>query len=175
MLELVARAPQPPLPRIGKRYAIVPTTREHVYELAETLRLKDRAEIAGMGHGAKKSLWRGMRNSLMCRTALVDGEVAAIWGLAVNFRQGVSLLSDTGTPWLLTSPAIERLPVAFIREGKREVEAMLRIKSRLESHVAADYIEAVRLLKILGFTLDDEIVMGLNGVRFQRFWMERKP
>jgi len=38
---------------------------------------------------------------------LVDAKVAAIWGLAIGLRHGVSPLSDLGVPWLHTSAAIE--------------------------------------------------------------------
>ena len=69
---------------------IVPATVEHVYELAETLRDADRREILNLGINVKKALWRAFRNSIMCRTALLDAKVAAIWGLGVGLRAGVS-------------------------------------------------------------------------------------
>src|SRR5208282_4793307 len=134
-------------------YQIVPAQIKHVYELARTMREADRKEIYGLGLGVKKALYRAFRNSILCRVALVDAKVAAMWGLAVGLRDGVSPLSDLGVPWLHTSAAVEALPVAFVREAKAELAAMKVLRSRLESFVAADYVQAVKFLRILGFTV----------------------
>ena len=152
-------------------YAIVPCQVEHVYELVRTLRDKDRAEIENLGYTVKRALYRAYRNSIMCKTALIRGEVAAIWGLGVGLQAGVSPLSDMGAPWLHTSKLIEEIPVSFVRVAKAELRQMMRQKKKLESLVWADYKEAVKLLKILGFTVDKPEPVGLNGVLYSRFHM----
>jgi hypothetical protein len=154
---------------ITSGYAIVPCTVGHIYELAETLRDKDRTEILNLGFGVKKALWRAYRNSIMCRTALVDAKVAAIWGLAIGLRHGVSPLSDLGVPWLHTSAAIEAVPVSFIKVAKTELAAMRALRPKLESYVAADYAQAVKFLKIIGFTVDKAEPVGLGGAPYCRF------
>jgi hypothetical protein len=100
------------------------------------------------------------------KVAVVDGEVAAIWGM------GGDILSDTGIPWLLTTAAIERMPVTFIKQARIELARMLARKRRLENHVLAEYSQAVRLLEVLGFTLADPAPVGRNRVLFRRFWIE---
>src|SRR5208282_4270582 len=77
-------------------YQIVPAQIEHVYELARTMREADREEIAGSGNNPKAALWRGYRNSIICEAAIIDSEVAAIWGLSLAWTPGVSPLSDLG-------------------------------------------------------------------------------
>lgn len=156
---------------VAKSYEIVPTQIEHVYELAETMREADRKEIADLGIGVKKALYRAFRNSILCRVALVDARVAAMWGLAVGLRDGVSPLSDLGVPWLHTSAAVEALPIAFMREAKSELAAMKALRPRLESFVAADYAQAVKFLRILGFTVEKPEPVGLDGAMFSRFHM----
>jgi hypothetical protein len=156
---------------ITSGYAIVPCQPEHIVALGKTLRDADRREIENLGFGVKKALYRAYRNSVMCRAALIHGEVAAVWGLAVALRENVSPLSDLGVPWLHTSALVEQVPFSFVRVGKRELAAMMRLRPKLESFVAANYKEAVKFLKILGFTVDKAEPLGLNGSLYCRFHM----
>jgi hypothetical protein len=89
----------------------------------------------------------------MCKTAFVGDDIAAMWGLCVAFGPGVSPLGDLGVPWLLTSAAIERVPVSFIKVARAELALMRANRRRLESYVAADYVQVVQLLRLLGFTV----------------------
>lgn len=166
MLEIAA-PDRPPLR--GNRVEIVAAEIEHVYLLADVLRPGDAAELAGSGHSARKSLYRGYRNSILCRTAFVDGDIAAMWGLAVGLRPGVSPLSDLAVPWLLTSAAAARVPLSFLRVAKRELALMRQHRRRLESFVAADYAQAVKLLRVLGFTVERPAPIGVGGALFSRF------
>lgn len=160
--------------RVGsQRYTVEPATPEHVYALAAKLRPEDCAEIVGSGNSPKKALWRGYRNSVMCETAMVDGEIAAMWGLCVGFVPGLSLLGNIGRPWLLTSAAVERVPFAVVREARRAVTGMLTVKPMLENYVLASYTRAVRLVRLVGFTVDEAPIMSPSGVAFLRFSMTR--
>ena len=164
------RVPRPDA-TIFHGYAIVPARIEHLYELAETMRDADRMEILNLGYPVKKALWRAYRNSIRCKAALVDAKVAAVWGLAIGLRRDVSPLSDLGVPWLHTSSAIERIPVAFIKQAKAELAAMLAQRPKLESFVAADYAQAIKFIRLLGFTVEKPEPIGINGAPFSRFHM----
>jgi hypothetical protein len=148
-------------------YEILPASIEHLRELAANLRKDDADELVATGVTVRKALWRGYRRSLWCQTALIDGQVAAVWGL------NASPLGRHGVPWLLTSPAIELMPVAFLREAKKEVARMLRFSSCLENRVLATYGGAVRLLECLGFTIDPAEPSGRNGEMLALFRLER--
>lgn len=151
------------------RYRIEPATREHVLTIGAKLRAEDRAEIAGLGGSVRKALWRGFRNSIWCRVATFDGELAAIWGLCVGMHPGLGPLCSKAVPWLLTTDAVERLPVTFIRHARREVASMRTLYPVLENHVAADYRRAVKFLGLLGFTVDAPAPIGVGGALFRRF------
>lgn len=166
------------LPRVARpdavitpHYALVPTQVEHVYQLAKTLRDNDRIEIENLGYPIKRALYRAFRNSIMCKTVLIRGEVASISGLGIGRAAGVSPLSDLGAPWLHTSKLIEEIPVSFVRLCKLEIQQMRKQKPKLESLVWAEYKEAVKLVKILGFTVDKPEPVGLNGALYSRFHM----
>jgi hypothetical protein len=138
-----------------------------VYALAATLRDGDRAEILAMGRDPRRALRFAYRVSLLPpRVATVDGAIAAMWGL------GGDLISDVGEPWLLTGHAAGRVPFAFVRIAKAELDAMLAVKPRLENYVAADYPKAVRLVEGLGFQLDAPAPIGPKSALFRRFWIE---
>jgi hypothetical protein len=108
------------------------------------------------------------RDALIRKTILVDGEVAAMFGLAGDG------LGDTGEPWLLTSPAAERLaPFRYLRCGQTAVAEMLRAKPVLHNYVMASYTRAVRFVLLLGFTLGEPEPMGPNRVLFRKFEMRR--
>lgn len=130
------------------------------------MRAGDRAEATVLGKDPRRALRQSFRAALICRTVEVDGEVAAIGGL------GGDILSDAGTLWLLTTDLIERVPVSFVREARRQVAEMQGLRPRLEGYVAADYRGALRLLEVLGFTLDAPVPIGPARALFRRFWME---
>ena len=154
----------PQIPAVLIRPAVI----ADAYALARALRDGDRAEIAAAGLDPREVLRTSFRRSLMpAKAALVDGAVAALWGL------GGDILSDTGEPWLMTGTAIERAPKTFLKIARAEVEAMLQVKCRLENYVHADYAKAVRLLEALGFTVDAPVPFGRRSAPFRRFWIER--
>lgn len=150
-------------------YWIVPAQAEHLRQIAEGLREKDREEILRSGVSVNRALWRAYRNSILCKVAFIDGKIAAIWGLCVGLRNDVSLMSDLGVPWLHTTAAIEAAPRAFVVEALRELRAMRQLRPQMESYVDAEYGQARRLLQMLGFAVDQPQPVGINGSQFCRF------
>lgn len=146
---------------------IAPSVESDCSLLAAKMRAADRAEVQAAGLSSIRAITRSFRGGMMCRTAFVDGEIAAMWGL------GGTLVSDVGHPWLLTTAAVERLPLTFVRTARSEVAAMLALRRKLQNWVAADYAAAIRLLEVLGFTLHDPAPFGPKGKLFREFEMSR--
>ncbi len=91
-----------------------------VYTLARGLRESDRAEQIALGKDPKRILRFSFRHSLSApEVCVIDGEVAAMWGL------GGDILSDEGQPWLMTGPAVERIPVSFVKIAQDWIEQAL--------------------------------------------------
>lgn len=153
---------------LDKRYIIVDTERAHAALLARALRDDDRAEIAAGGITDRKAVWRSYKQSVLCKTAFVDGEIAAMWGL------GGTLMSRRGEPWLLTTHAVEKVPLDFAREARKAVREMLTIRPILSNYVLASYERAVRLLQIIGFSLGEPFPLGPKGLAFRKFEMRAK-
>lgn len=144
-----------------------------VYQLARTLREADLQECLGYGIEPAKGLRQAYYQAFVRRTALIDGVVAAMWGIRGDPRNGNygSALGHTAYAYLLTAPIIEKLPLAFFRETRREVRAMLDTHCRIESECAVSYLQAQRFLHMVGFEFDETV--DLPGGKFIRFHMER--
>lgn len=147
------------------RLEILQTTPQHLAQLAERMRVGDRLELTCMGLTPSEALKRAYWESIWSRTALLDGEIAASWGV------GGSPLGEIGHPWLLTAPAVERVPVKMVRVARAEVGAMLGLFPVLENVVADGYRQACRFIEVVGFQLSD--VVAVKGERFRLFRMER--
>ena len=148
-------------------YTVVDGTKEHSLRLRHILRPLDKREICGQGGHVRKIMWRTFNQSIFTRTALVDGEVVAMWGL------GGTILSDEGHPWLLTAPAVERLPMAIVREARGAIWDMLELRSYLWNYVLADYTGAIRLLEVIGFAIDPPTSPWATGEKYRKFWLRR--
>jgi hypothetical protein len=149
------------------QYEIVPTEPAHVRELGSNLRAADRSEVVSAGMTGQRALWRSYRAAYYSATALVDGEVAAIWGA------GGSPLGKIGRPWLLTSPAVEKARYAILRVGRAETAKMLNIYPEMRGFVDSRYKGALRLLEGLGFDLSEPMPFGPLGAPFCQYWIRR--
>lgn len=145
---------------------VVPAKPSHMAQLQPRLREADRLEIIGMGSTVEDAFRTTWRQSLLTRTVLVDGRVAAVGGV------GGSPLGPVGQPWMLTTALFERIPVFMVKEGRRQVETWLAIFPRLESIVDARYGRACGFLEAIGFQLEEPVMIPA-GVAVRRFWRER--
>lgn len=144
---------------------IIPATLSHVQELALTMNTEDRDEYESVGRTAHKVLWRSWKNSMFRSTALVDGEVAACWGVSG------SMLGLVGVPWLCTGrKAREISPLVFSRIYRTEARKMFDAYPVLENWCDNRYVGAIRMLKIAGFSLDEPQEFGKLKRMFRRFW-----
>lgn len=144
---------------------IVPTTKEHVSYILETLRESDRWEIEAVGGNAETALYKTLDCALWSKTALLDGSPVAFWGLA-----GVAL-GDVGVPFLLTSKDVLKVPpITFARVYKNEIQRMRNSFPHLENIVDANYTGAVKMLKIAGFSLGEPFEAG-KGV-YRKFYLD---
>jgi GNAT superfamily N-acetyltransferase len=105
-----------------------------------------------------------MARSLWAQAYVIDGEVAALVGLAAD-----SMLGGVGAPWLLTGHPVNRHRKLFLQETHRGVARMRAELPRLANHVHADYAEAIRWLRWLGFAIGPAQPRGPHLAPFRRF------
>lgn len=146
---------------------IVESTLTHVRELRKSLREGDKQEVLAIGSNPDKAVYYSYKNSVYRRTALVNGKVAAMWGV------GGTPLGNLGRPYLLTSTVSEEVsPLAFARVYISEVRKMQRLFPILENFVDAYYHGAIRMLRISGFTVDKPKIFGPGEALFRRFYCQ---
>lgn len=142
---------------------------EHLPALAQGLRLADADELwAASGMQPLDALRFGLHVSTHAWVWMVDGAPACLFGVTAP-----SLISDCGLPWLMTTSAIERQPVEFLRGSRRVIAHMLTLYPRLEGYVDARYRVSIRWLRWLGVTLHDAEPLGPQRMPFHRFDLER--
>lgn len=133
----------------------------HLREMA-TAMMEDSKEVAKLtGISPLKLLWISYRKSIICHTALINGKVAAIWGV-----YGV-LFADTGEPWLIVAPMVEDYPFRTAFIYKKELQKMQEFFPILQEFVPATNEKSIRLLQLMGFRVDKNRIM-VGGVEYFR-------
>jgi uncharacterized protein Usg len=128
--------------------------------LLANMREKDIAECRAAGMSPGRALRTSLRGSLFAKTVLLDGTVIAMIGLCGR------VISDHGVPWMLTGKGIETVPLSFAKVARRETDDMLNYKMVLSNYVWADYHEAIRFFKLIGFEVFPPEPVGKNGAMF---------
>lgn len=152
---------------------VVPATRELAELLAPTMRAEDAAEVlASGGFAPLEALFEGLSRSEVAQALLLEGEVAAIWGVVPLPRRSL-LGPQAGIVWLLTGTAVERHQLAFLRLSRPAVAALLTRYALLTNCVDCRYAVALRWAAWLGFTLSPPAPFGAAGLPFQRITLSR--
>lgn len=149
------------------KHEIVPTTSDHIEELADNMRQADIDEVWAYGHMKPlEALWSSVKHSPNPRTAIGDGAVFGIFGVAER-----SWVDNVGFPWLLTAPEIETHFRVFLRGSLRVVSRWKEDYTYLTNFVDVRNTYAINWLKWLKFELGDPQPFGPDRMPFQQFRM----
>ena len=150
---------------MGPSVEIVPARPEHVALLAPVTREADRQEVwASSRSTPEQALVKGLAVSSRAWTVFFNGEVAAMWGVSP-----AAILSSTGVPWLLSSPAVDRHPVTFLRGSRALVDDLHDGYPVLRNYVDARYERCIRWLRWLGFAVEPAVPVGPARLPFHPF------
>jgi len=143
---------------------IRPTRILDVPALADRVRSADRDEImASHGLSPLAGLMLAVHASEGPRTALVDGEVMAIFGVAPD---------DAGAqPWLIGAEGIELFHVPFLRRSRAWVREAKARHGLLKNWVDARNTVSIRWLGWLGFEIGEAQPHGFCRLPFHPFEM----
>lgn len=138
--------------------------------VADNMRQADRDEVyASHGYQPVDALIQSVKYSDFNSVACIAGRPVAIFGL---MRRG--LLSNKGIPWLLGTNEMFRYKREVVTASRVIVDSMIDICPELENYVHTKNIRSVRLLKYLGFKLDEPTPFGHQNELFNRFHMVKK-
>lgn len=146
---------------------IRPTEPGDAAELFANLRPSDLAECQAYGRGdIAEGIASSVNRSVLCWTGLVDGELAAIIGVAP-----INMLTGIGSPWMLGTPVLDRHQRVLVRRTPEYIAKMLNAFPHLVNFVHTNNTTSVRWLRRLGFTLHAAQPFGALGEPFHRFEM----
>lgn len=139
-------------------------------ELAANLRPEDADELrAATGSEPLPVLIEGLEESVECCALVLGGELAAIWGVVPAVPHW-----GIGVGWLLTTPVVERRPVAFWRACLRLLPDLLDRWPVLINAIDARHEKALRWARRLGFVVDEPRPFGAAGLPFHNFRVTRE-
>jgi len=123
------------------------STQSDIDYLEHNLRREDAEEVLASHGSTREALQYGLDKSDECWTFLVRNteEIAGIYGVA-------SIDQLTAAPWLLTTPAIQKVWIPFLRGSRKWVEETNKKYPILFNAVDADYKVAIKWLRFVGFT-----------------------
>lgn len=153
------------------RYEIVPATRAHAVELAETMRIADVIELDAMGYTPLAAIELSLATSRDAFTGMADGVIMCIFGVS-----SATVLSDEAFPWLLTAQGMPRHAKMFLRLNLAFINDMKRRYRLLWGLVCETNATSIRWLSWLGFNVDHEVVRLIPGKPgFRHFRLENNP
>ena len=129
-------------------------------EVLSRLRPEQKSTVAKLNHDAHGLLFKVINNGFPSITVLIDGEVAAVFGVAQE-----TLLSDVKI-WLMTTPLVEKNSIAFLRASRRFTQELYASYGPLVGMVDSDFDKSRRWLRWIGFKetkVGEFIVMRYEG------------
>lgn len=123
------------------------STQEDVEYLVDNLREEDRLEVLSSHGSTKEALQIGFDCSDECWTIIVTdtNEIAGMYGLC-------ELDEMVAEPWLLTSPAIRKVWLPFLRQSREWVIEWNKRYPVLTNACDERYTVALKWLQFVGFT-----------------------
>lgn len=126
-------------------YAVVPASARHIKPLSRHLRAAACITLQGFGMEPRRALHRAFMASNYCRTAMIDNQPVAMWGV-----KG-ALLGDEALCWLVLSNAAARMPVSVVKEARAELARIMDSYREIAITVLPDDEAAIRFAVYLGF------------------------
>jgi hypothetical protein len=155
----------------NKRVRIIEGKDEHVNGLIGKLRKADWDEVyAVTGENPDSNLPHAWELSKKYRwTAMIDGEVAALFGVAkMRGAHGV------GVPWMLGTDKLFSVPKVMVKEARAYTKRWMEIFGLLTNFVDCRNTKSIKWLRRVGFKFDwQKVEYGALKLPFYRFYMER--
>lgn len=137
---------------------IVPGSLAQVHQVLDELREIDRIEISVTAPDWRGEILEGWRRSAYRRAFLASGEPVGIYGVCDDQHQ-----HGCGVPWMVATPAIEKVSREFLVKSSGEIERMRAGYTELRNATHMDNLISIKWLRWLGFRISDQPI-GPGGV-----------
>jgi len=137
---------------------------EDIKWVAKDMRDIDKYECWVVSHcTGDQALENGFKNSLVCKTGVINNEPVAMFGITDMLQK------DVGLVWLLGTNRVPQAKELFITTAKDTVNGLLEYRPVLFNYVYARNWVAIKWLKFLGFTMKSPSPYGLDKKPFRMF------
>lgn len=142
-------------------------TEDYIEVLNMQLRELDIEELeAATGWAWKKALQYSVSTSRYTWVIIYRGKIEGVFGLGDSYRIGV--------PWFVATNKFDSFSFAVGKQSKEIIKMFLEIYPYLQNYVYAKHFTAIRWLRWLGFTVNNEYVWFYDKyVPFHKFTMRR--
>ncbi len=138
-----------------------------ILPIAHNMREDDVKEVWDSNlHSPYKALRKCLEIKGMSWTIIVNGIPVGMVGVSRG-----TLLSDTGTPWLLGTDVLIDDRKLFLKISRIVLKNISEGYRRLENYISTENQASLRWLRHLGFKFGEEI-KSVTGVVFKRFYKE---
>lgn len=151
---------------LGPRYHIRNATKDDFRFVSANLCESDKIECEALGLVDKSFVYRAMLHAMEARVGCVDGVPITVFGLGAPF-----VFSHVANPWMLSTEALKKNRLVFLRESRNIVAGWRERYSVLENWVDARNTTSIAWLKWLGFKVLDAEPRGPLAVPFHKFEM----
>ena len=136
--------------------------------LVRNMREHDKQEVnAATNMGIRNAVKTSVDLSSYSKTGLVNDELVCMWGVCP-----ISLLSGSGSPWMLGTDLITEKQRIFLRRSKPWLDDIRKDYRYLENFVDERNVLSIKWLKWLGFEMNEAEPYGIHGEPFHKFTME---
>lgn len=147
----------------GSSIEVVEPTDHLLLHMSLEMRDADIREVRRVDMTPLGALHTAVRASRFSEVAMDGFRPIAIWGLVQR-----STSSPIGYPWMYSGRGIEKHRKYLLRKSRAVVRSMMKMTPMLEVRVDAEYAQALRWARWLGFETEPARPWGPLGESFVR-------
>lgn len=132
------------------QFQIIDAKSWHVGQMSRLLRVEHQAALRPFGVNVHRDLKQMFDESVFRRAWTIDGHLAALGGVAG------SMIETSGYVWVALSDEAQRYPVALVKEARKQMAIIMRMKRELVTSLIGGDEAAIRLAVYLGFHIPNE-------------------
>lgn len=142
---------------------------EDAIVIAEGLRKSDREEVwCSHNYNSLTAMDLSLKNSIMAFTIELNGIAIGAFGCVSD-----NIMGNKASIWFLSTDAINKLKIKFLRNNRRFIDMMLEVYPYLYNWVDARNDKSIAWIKFLGGNIKEAIPYGVENKLFHYFTFTR--